>query len=58
MDMMNSIAAASVNMHSTQLQQDVQLSVMKKTMDTQEQQMETLVNEMLPPSNNLLDVLA
>ncbi len=57
MDMMMSIAATGVAMAQTQLEQAASISIMRKSMDATEQQAAQLL-EMLPPSNNLIDVYA
>lgn len=45
--MMESIAAASMAMSQARFESAYDMAVMKKTMDTQEQQAETLINDML-----------
>ena len=44
------IAAASIGMRLTQVQQSVQTSMLKKTMDSQEAQAQALIAEMMPPA--------
>ena len=51
------VAAARMSFSQVQLQQSVSLSVAKKAMDSQEAQAVALL-EMLPPSQNLIDVYA
>lgn len=51
------IAAMSMDMHAAELANNVQLAMMKKTMDTQEVVAENLLN-MLPPSPYNFDVYA
>lgn len=50
------IAAASMAISQTQLQQAVTLSVTKKAMDTQEAQATALLEMLPPPSEHLIDV--
>lgn len=45
--MMESIAAASMSMSQAQFESAYDIAVMKKSMNMQEQQAETLINEML-----------
>ena len=45
--MMESIASASVSMSQAQFESAYDMAVMKKSMNMQEQQAETLINEML-----------
>lgn len=47
MDLMNSIAAASMTMSQMKVENAYDIAIMKKTMDMQEQQAEILLNEML-----------
>ena len=61
--MMDSIAALSMGMKQTQLQQAVQTSVLKKAMDGEAAQAQALIQDMLPatpaPSKGyLIDVYA
>jgi hypothetical protein len=63
MDNIMGIAAMSVNMSSSQLQQDVSVSVMKKAMNTQESQAAELIQTLqqtvqTPPADptRLLDM--
>lgn len=51
------IAAMSMDMHAAELMQNVQLSVMKKSMDMEELAAQTL-EQMLPPSPYNFDVRA
>lgn len=51
------IAALSIDMHSSALMQNVQLSVMKKTMDSEEM-VADMFQKMLPPSPYTFDVRA
>lgn len=57
MDMMNSIAALSMDMSAARLQQSVSISVQKKVMDTQELAAQELL-KMLPPQTNTIDTYA
>ena len=45
--MMESIAAASMSMSQAQFEQAYDIAVMKKSMTSQEQQAEALINDML-----------
>jgi len=54
---MYGIAATSMAMSQAQLAQGVAVSMMRKTMDTAEMEAAQLL-EMLPPSDNLIDVYA
>ena len=45
MDMMNSIASASMTMSTAKVMQEVSLSVTKKTMDAQEQAAAQLIEQ-------------
>lgn len=47
MDLMNSIAAASMTMSQMEFENAYDIAIMKKSMDMQEQQAEILLNEML-----------
>lgn len=49
MEMMNQIAAASMNMSMSQVQQNAQYSLMKKTMDSTEQAAQEML-KMMPPT--------
>ena len=56
-----SIALASMSMSLQQVQSDVSLSLMKKTMDNAEAQATSLIRDMLqavPPPQYTFDVLA
>lgn len=57
-----SVGAMSIAMHQTQLQQAVNLSVMKKAMNLQETQAASLIEDLQeavpPPSGHQLDILA
>ena len=56
-----SVGAASIEMHLSQLQQSVDVSMAKKAMDLQEAQMQTLLSGMpaaQPFSGHLLDTRA
>jgi len=58
---MESIALASIDMSLSRVQNDVSLSLMKKTMDNAEAQATSLISDMLqavPPSPYTFDVLA
>lgn len=58
---MEGIAAASVNMSLAKVQNSVSLSLMKKTMDSTEEQATSLINDMLQavaPPQYSFDVLA
>lgn len=60
MDMMNSIASASMSMSSAQFAQQYSVSLTKKAMDTQElaaQEMLAMLPQM-PPMGKYLDVYA
>lgn len=57
MDMMNSIAALSMDMSAARLQQSVSISVQKKVMDTQELAAQGLL-KMLPPQTSTIDTYA
>ena len=57
MDMMNSIAALSMDMSAARLQQSVSISVQKKVMDTQELAAQELL-KMLPPQTITIDTYA
>lgn len=57
MDMMNSIAALSMDMSAARLQQSVSISVQKKVMDTQELAAQELL-KMLPPQTSTIDTYA
>ena len=50
MDMMNSIASASISMSAALFQQNYSIAVTKKMMDTEELALQEL-QEMLPPSS-------
>lgn len=52
------IAAASMSMSTAKLAQSVQVSVMKKVMDTQEIQLQALEAMLPPPSGHTIDVYA
>lgn len=52
------IAALSMNLHASQLSQNVGIAMVKKTMEVQEASMENLVEMLPPPSNHIIDVLA
>lgn len=52
------IASMSMAMSQASLAQNVQVSVLKKTMDSQEAQALSLVEMMAPPSGHLLDTYA
>lgn len=52
------IAAASMSLSQAKVQQGVQLSVMKKTMDSQEAQAASLLDMLPPPNNYKIDVYA
>ncbi len=49
------IAALSINMHTANLVRDVNLSVIKKSMETEETIAENLL-KMLPPTDSVIDV--
>lgn len=51
------IAAMSIDMHTASLMQNVELSMMKKTMDAEEM-VTDLINKMMPPSPYTFDVRA
>jgi len=56
-----SIANASMSLNAFKLQQAVEISVMKKTMELQELQIQALISnlpDVAPPSANVLDVKA
>lgn len=57
MDMMNSIAAASMSMSAAKLQQGVSVSVAKKAMDQQELALQEL-QRMLPDQGHIIDTYA
>ncbi len=59
MDMMNSIAAASMSMSAMRTEQQYSVSLMKKSMESMEQQAATLL-DMLPqmPKGQYIDVYA
>ena len=57
MDMMNSIAALSMDMSAARLQQSMSISVQKKVMDTQELAAQELL-KMLPPQTSTIDTYA
>lgn len=48
MDMMSSIASMSMDIAAVKLQQGIQISVAKKTMETQEIALQA-ITEMMPP---------
>ena len=51
------VASASMAMSQANLEQQLHVSMIKRTMEAQEAQAATLINQMLkPPSSNLLDV--
>lgn len=64
MNIMNSIASASMGMSQAQLENAYGTSLMKRSMNDQEQQAETLINDMLAgvpvnvPSQYSFDVYA
>ena len=65
MDLVSSIASASMSISQFKVQQAVQVSMLKKTMDSQEAAMTALVQDMLPSVNvtpqttgNIIDVFA
>lgn len=65
MDLVSSIASASMSLSQFKVQQSVQISMLKKTMDTQEAAMTALVQDMMPSasvappsSGHIVDVLA
>lgn len=55
---MYGIAAASMNISQAKVAQSVQISVMKKVMDTQEVQLQALEKMLPPPSGHIIDVYA
>lgn len=57
MDMMNSIAAASMEMSAASLAQQASISLQKKAMDSQEVMAQQML-EMLPPTNSVIDTYA
>ena len=57
MDMMDSIAALSMDMSAARIQQSASISVQKKVMDTQELAAQELL-EMLPPQTSVIDTYA
>ncbi len=57
MDMMNSIAAASMSMSAAKFAQQVDIAVTKKAMDTEELALQELT-KMLEPSPYLVDIRA
>lgn len=57
MDMMNSIAAASMSMSAAKFAQQVDISVTKKAMETEELALQELT-QMLQPSPYLVDIRA
>lgn len=57
MDMMSSIAAVSMDMGASALEQQASISVQKKAMDAQEIAAETIL-KMMPPSNSVIDTYA
>ena len=52
------IAALSIQMNTQQVQQQVQTTMLKKTMDTQEAQATQMIQQMMPPSNHIIDTYA
>ena len=61
MDLMNSVASASMTMSAAQLQQQYSISVAKKSMDVQEIAMEELLRmlpESVPAKGTYIDVYA
>lgn len=53
------IAAASMDMSAAKVQQAVQTTMLKKTMDSQEAQAEAMISQMMPPpSSNIIDTYA
>ena len=50
MDMMTDIAAMAMDMKAAQFQQNYDLAVAKKAMNTGEEMAETLIDDMLPQS--------
>lgn len=57
MDMMSSIAAVSMDMGASALEQQASISVQKKAMDAQEIAAETIL-KMMPPSSSVIDTYA
>lgn len=59
MEMMNSIAQASMSMSAANFEQQYSISVMKKSMDSAEQEMDAIL-DMLPqqPKGQYIDVYA
>lgn len=52
------IAALSMDLSASKLVQNVNLSVMKKSMDMEELAAETMMDMLPPPSNYLIDTYA
>lgn len=52
------IAAASIQMSTMKVQQQVETTMLKKTMDTQEAQATQLIQQMMPPSSHIIDTYA
>lgn len=57
MDMMNDIAAMSMDMSAASIQQQASISVQKKVMDTQELAAQEMM-KMLPPQTSIIDTYA
>lgn len=57
MDMMNDIAAISMNLSAASVQQQASISVQKKVMDTQELAAQE-ITKMLPPQTSMINTYA